>query len=72
MNAYDKRILQFKGGEIEVCDTVTASGSIISNSDDDRIIYVDEPLDLFLIGKEFPRIALLKDPSINPFNNQRS
>ena len=67
MNAYDKRILQFKGGEIEVSDNVTASGTIISNVDDDRIIYVDEPLDLFMIGKELQRIALLKDPTINPF-----
>ena len=69
MNAFDKRILQFKGGEIEVQDNVTAGGTIISNTDDDRVIYVDEPLDLFMIGKEFQRIALLKDPSINPFSH---
>lgn len=69
MNAFDKRILQFKGGEIEVSDNVTAGGTIISNVDDDRIIYVDEPLDLFMIGKELQRIALLKDPSINPFHH---
>ncbi len=69
MNAYDKRILQFKGGEIEVSDNVTAGGTIISNTDDDRVIYVDEPLDLFMIGKELQRIALLKDPSINPFHH---
>ena len=67
MNAYDKRILQFKGGEIEVSDNVTTSGTIISNSEDDRVIYIDEPLDLFMIGKELQRIALLKDPTINPF-----
>ena len=69
MNAFDKRILQFKGGEIEVQDNVMAGGTIISNVDDDRIIYVDEPLDLFMIGKELQRIALLKDPSINPFHH---
>ena len=69
MNAFDKRILQFKGGEIEVSDNVTAGGTIISNVDDDRVIYIDEPLDLFMIGKEFQRIALLKDPSIDPFNH---
>ncbi len=69
MNAFDKRILQFKGGELEVSDNVTAGGTIISNVDDDRIIYVDEPLDLFMIGKELQRIALLKDPSINPFHH---
>ena len=69
MNAFDKRILQFKGGEIEVQDNVTAGGTIISNTDDDRVIYVDEPLDLFMIGKELQRIALLKDPSINPFHH---
>jgi hypothetical protein len=69
MNAFDKRILQFKGGEIEVQDNVTAGGTIISNSEDDRVIYVDEPLDLFMIGKEFQRIALMKDPSINPFHH---
>jgi hypothetical protein len=69
MNAFDKRILQFKGGELEVSDNVTAGGTIISNVDDDRIIYIDEPLDLFMIGKELQRIALLKDPSINPFHH---
>ena len=69
MNAFDKRILQFKGGEIEVQDNVTAGGTIISNSEDDRVIYVDEPLDLFMIGKELQRIALIKDPSINPFHH---
>jgi hypothetical protein len=69
MNAFDKRILQFKGGEIEVQDNVTVGGTIISNTDDDRVIYVDEPLDLFMIGKELQRIAMLKDPSINPFHH---
>ena len=69
MNAFDKRILQFKGGEIEVQDNNIAGGTIISNSEDDRVIYVDEPLDLFMIGKEFQRIAMLKDPSINPFHH---
>jgi hypothetical protein len=69
MNAFDKRILQFKGGEIEVSDNVTAGGTIISNADDERFIYVDEPLDLFMIGKELQRTALLKDPFINPFHH---
>jgi len=69
MNAFDKRILQFKGGEIEVLDNTIAGGTIISNSEDDRVIYVDEPMDLYMIGKEFQRIALIKDPAINPFNN---
>ena len=72
MIAFDKRILQFKGGELEVSDNVNAEATIISNSDDDRAIYVDEPLDLFMIGKELQRIALLKDPSINPLNNPSS
>ena len=72
MIAFDKRILQFKGGELEVSDNVSAEATIISNSDDDRAIYVDEPLDLFMIGKELQRIALLKDPSINPLNNPSS
>jgi hypothetical protein len=62
MNAFDKRILQFKGGEIEVQDNTIAGGTIISNSEDDRVIYVDESLDLFMIGKELQHIALLKDP----------
>ncbi len=69
MNAFDKRILQFKGGEIEICDNNTAGATIISNSEDDRVIYVDEPLDLFMIGKELQRIAMLKDPSINTFHH---
>ncbi len=68
MNATDKRILEFKGGEIEIFDNVKPGSTIINNTDDDRVIYVDEPLNLFLIGKELQRIALLKDPSINPFN----
>ncbi len=69
MNATDKRILEFKGGEIEIFDNVMPGSTIINNTDDDRVIYVDEPLDLFMIGKELQRIALLKDPSINPFNH---
>ncbi|MEI6435539.1 MAG: hypothetical protein WCP32_11890 [Bacteroidota bacterium] len=69
MMAFDKRILQFEGGEIELLDNSIAKGTIISNPSDERVIYVDEPLDLYLIGKEFQRIALLKDPSINPFNH---
>jgi hypothetical protein len=69
MNAYDKRILQFKGGEIEVIDNTIAGGTIITNTEDESVIYVDEPIDLFMIGKEFQRIALMKDPSINPFNH---
>jgi hypothetical protein len=39
MNAFDKRILQFKGVEIEVSDNVNAGGTIISNVDDERFIY---------------------------------
>ena len=69
MNATDKRILEFKGGEIEIFDNVTPGSTIINNTDDDRVIYVDEPLDLFLIGKELQRIALLKDPTLNPFHH---
>ena len=72
MNAFDKRTLQFKGGEIEILDNTIPQGTIISNSEDDRVIYVDEPLDLFMIGKELQRIALQKDPSINPFNSKLS
>jgi hypothetical protein len=70
MNAFDKRILQFKGGEIEIQDNTIPMGTIICNTGDESVIYVDEPLDLFLIDKELQRIAILKDPSINPFNNQ--
>ena len=66
MNAINKRILEFRGGEIEIFDNVTARGTIINNTQDERVIYVDEPLDLFMIGKELQRIALLKDPTINP------
>ena len=66
MNAFDKRTLQFKGGEIEILDNTIPQGTIISNSEDDRVIYVDEPLDLFMIGKELQRIALLKDSTLNP------
>lgn len=69
MKAFDKRVLRFKGGEIELLDNTTIRGTMISNLEDDRTIYVDEPLDLFLIGQELQRIALLKDPSINPFNH---
>jgi len=69
MKAFDKRILQFKGGEIEVQDNNIAGGTIISNSEDDRVIYVDEPMDLYMIGKELQRIALMKDPPINPFHH---
>jgi hypothetical protein len=69
MKAFDKRVIQFKGGEIELIDSNSDHGTLISNLEDDRTIYVDEPLDLFLIGKELQRIALLKDPSINPFNH---
>jgi hypothetical protein len=69
MNAFDKRILQFKGGEIEILDNTIPLGTIIINPADEGVIYVDEPLDLFMMGKELQRIALLKDPSINPFNN---
>ena len=57
MNAFDKRTLQFKGGEIEILDNTIPQGTIISNSEDDRVIYVDEPLDLFMIGKELQRIV---------------
>jgi len=67
MNAFDKRTLQFKGGEIEILDNTIPMGTIISNTVDESVIYIDEPLDLFMIGKEFQRIALLKDSSINPF-----
>lgn len=69
MKTFDKRVIQFKGGEIELHDNTCHRGTIISNLEDDRTIYVDEPLDLFLIGQELQRIALLKDPSINPFNH---
>jgi hypothetical protein len=72
MNAFDKRILQFKGGEIEILDNTIPMGTIINNPADESVIYVDEPLDLFMMGKELQRIALLKDPSINPFNNKIS
>ena len=72
MNAFDKRILQFKGGEIEILDNTISMGTIINNPADESVIYVDEPLDLFMMGKELQRIALLKDPSINPFNNKNS
>jgi hypothetical protein len=65
MNAIDKRILEFSSGEIEIFDNVTPSATIINNTQDERVIYVDEPLDLFMIGKELQRIALLKDPTIN-------
>ena len=68
MNAIDKRILEFGGGEIDIFDNVTAGGTIINNIQDESVIYVDEPLDLFMIGKELQRIALLKDPTINPFS----
>jgi hypothetical protein len=69
MNAIDKRILEFHGGEIEIFDNVTAGGTIINNTLDERLIYVDEPLELFMIGKELQRIAMLKDPTINPFHH---
>ena len=72
MNAFDKRILQFKGGEIEILDNTIPMGTIIINPADENVIYVDEPLDLFMMGKELQRIALLKDPSINPFNDKTS
>ena len=54
------------GGEIEIHDNTIPMGTIISNTDDDRVIYIDEPIYLFMIGKELQRIALLKNPSINP------
>ena len=66
MNAFDKRTLQFKGGEIEILDNTIPQGTMITNTADESVIYVDEPLDLFMIGKELQRIALLKDPTINP------
>ena len=69
MIAFDKRILQFKGGEVEIQDNTIPNGIIICNPNDESVIYVDEPIDLFMIGKELQRIALLKDPSINPFHH---
>ena len=65
MNAFDKRILQFKGGEIEILDNTIPQGTIITNTADESVIYVDEPIDLFMIGKELQHIAMLKDPTIN-------
>ena len=66
MNAFDKRTLQFKGGEIEILDNTIPQGTMIANTTDESVIYVDEPLDLFMIGKELQQITLLTDPTLNP------
>ena len=57
MIAFDKRVLRFEGGEIELLDNTIPKGTIISNFSDERVIYVDEPLDLFLTGKEFQLLS---------------